>query len=417
MTQPVKQQADAQPERSSTDLTQSNSDNRQSSRRLRVALAWLSFVFLGIPGGAIGVAWPAIRDTWGLPTAWLGILLLAFTGGYLCGAFVSGRVITRLGLGNALLLSSAVIVTGLASFGLSPTWGLLILTSFLLGTGQGILDAGINLHFANHFSARMMNWLHAFFSIGAAMGPFTVQLVGTSGEGWRLLWLSLALGQLLLTAGFVHSRGKWLHSPESTTSRPEDTPSTLATLRRPLVLLGMALFFVFVGIESTAGSWSFVLFSETRGNDDGLSATWAGLYWIAFALGRIAYGFVAERFVSEKAVRVLFVAILLGAILFSMRDFVAISVAGLLLIGMAQAPIFPLLITATPARLGAGHATNAVGFQISAAGLGIACLPALVGYAATLTSLEILGPFLAVSALVCLVLFHFITRHGQPRPA
>lgn len=411
------QQADRQPGRASTDLTQTHSDNRQSSRRLRVALAWLSFVFLGIPGGAIGVAWPAIRDTWGLPTAWLGILLLAFTGGYLCGAFVSGRVITRLGLGKALLLSSAVIVTGLASFGLSPTWGLLIVTSYLLGSGQGILDAGINLHFANHFSARMMNWLHAFFSIGAAMGPFTVQLVGTTGEGWRLLWLSLALGQLLLTAGFVHSRGKWLHSPESTASRPEETPSTLATLRRPLVLLGMALFFVFVGIESTAGSWSFVLFSETRGNDDGLSATWAGLYWIAFALGRIAYGFVAERFVSEKAVRILFAAILLGAILFSMRDFVFVSVAGLLLIGMAQAPIFPLLITATPARLGAGHATNAVGFQISAAGLGIACLPALVGYLATLTSLEILGPFLAVSALLCLVLFHFITRHGRPRPS
>ncbi|MCE2490101.1 MAG: MFS transporter [Anaerolineae bacterium] len=380
-----------------------------------MALAWLSFVFLGIPGGAFGVAWPAIRDTWSLPTAYLGILLLAFTGGYLCGAFVSGRVITRLGLGNALLLSSGIIVLGLASFGLSPTWGLLILTGFLLGTGQGVLDAGINLHFANHFSARMMNWLHAFFSIGAAMGPFTVQLVGTTGEGWRLLWLSLALGQLLLTAGFAFSRGKWLHSGETSTSGIEETPSTLATLRQPLVLLGMALFFVFVGIESTAGSWSYILFNETRGVSDGLSATWAGLYWVAFALGRIVYGFVAERFVSESAVRVLFVAILLGAIMFSMRDHMVISVAGLLLIGLAQAPVFPLLITATPGRLGTGHATNAVGFQISAAGLGIACLPALVGFLATFGNLEILGPFLAVSALLCLFLFYLITRQGQLR--
>lgn len=415
MTQQKERQAQRQPGPISPGPVNPESGHRQSSRRLRIVLAWLSFVFLGIPGGAIGVAWPAIRDTWSLPTAWLGILLLAFTGGYLCGAFVSGRVITRLGLGNALLLSSGIIVLGLACFGLSPTWGLLILTSYLLGTGQGVLDAGINLHFANHFSARMMNWLHAFFSIGAAMGPFTVQLVGTTGEGWRLLWLSLALGQALLTAGFAISRGKWLHTTETTASRREETPSTLATLRRPLVLLGMALFFVFVGIESTAGSWSFVLFSETRGIDDRMSATWAGFYWVAFALGRIAYGFVADRFVSEKAVRVLFLAILLGAVMFSLRDYVEISVAGLLLIGMAQAPIFPLLITATPGRLGIGHATNAVGFQISAAGLGIACLPALVGYGATLASLEILGPFLAVSALLCLVLFHFITRQGRAR--
>ena len=80
MTQQKERQAQRQPGPISPGPINPESGPRQSSRRLRIVLAWLSFVFLGIPGGAIGVAWPAIRDTWSLPTAWLGILLLAFTG-------------------------------------------------------------------------------------------------------------------------------------------------------------------------------------------------------------------------------------------------------------------------------------------------------------------------------------------------
>ena len=383
------------------------------SRKLRIALAWLTFVGIGIPGGAFGVAWPAMRDTWQLPTAWLGILLLALTGGYLSGAFVSGRLIVRRGMGNTLVLASGIIFLGLAGFALAPAWLILIATGFVLGVGQGIIDAAINLYFANHFDARMMNWLHASFSVGTTLGPFLMQLAGTAGEAWRMVWFAIALGQLLLTIAFALTRSSW-HTFRVPVSAPAvSTPSTLATLKRPSVLAGMLLFFVLVGIESSAGSWSYTLFSESRGVNDALAATWVGLYWGFFALGRIVYGFLAERIVARSGIYVLLLAILLGALMFSLRDNVAVSVAGLLLIGFAQAPVFPLLITATPRRLGAGHATNAIGFQISAAGLGIAVLPALVGYLAGFDSLEILGPFLALSALVCLFLFGAISRKGE----
>ncbi len=379
-------------------------------RNLRIALAWLTFIGIGIPGGAFGVAWPAIRDTWQLPTAWLGILLLALTGGYLSGAFVSGRLIVRSGMGNTLVLASGIIFLGLAGFALAPAWLILIAASVVLGVGQGIIDAAINLYFANHFNARMMNWLHASFSVGTTLGPFLMQLAGTTGEAWRLVWFVIALGQLLLTIAFALTRSSWHTFRVPVRGVAASTPSTLATLKRPGVLAGMLLFLVFVGIEASAGSWSFTLFSETRNVQASLAATWVGLYWGSFALGRVFYGFVAERIKASSGIFILLLAVLLGALMLGQRDAEAVSVAGLLLIGFAQAPVFPLLITATPQRLGAGHATNAIGFQISAAGLGIAALPALVGYLASFDSLEILGPFLALSALLSLVLFGAISR-------
>lgn len=182
----------------------------------------------------------------------------------------------------------------------------------------------------------------------------------------------------------------------------------MATLRQPTVLTGMALFFVFVSVEAAAGSWSFTLFSETRQADGAHAAGWVGLYWGFFAIGRIVYGSVADRIPFNAGVRTLMLAMLLGALMFSLQDNLVVSVAGLLLIGFAQAPVFPLLITATPRRMDAEHATNAIGFQISAAGMGIALLPALIGYLATFDSLEILGPCLAIAALVSLVLFNRI---------
>lgn len=382
-------------------------------RKLRVALAWLTFIGMGIPGGAFGVAWPAIRDTWQLPTAWLGILLLALTGGYLSGAFVSGRLIVRRGMGNTLVLASGIIFLGLAGFALAPAWLILIATGFVLGVGQGIIDAAINLYFANHFNARMMNWLHASFSVGTTLGPFLLQFAGAAGEAWRLVWFVIALGQLLLTIAFALTRSSWHTFRVPVSAAAVSAPSTLATLKRPSVLAGMLLFFVLVGIESSAGSWSYTLFSESRGTNVALAATWVGLYWGFFALGRVVYGFLAEKIEARFGIFVLLLAILVGALMFSLRDNVFVSVAGLLLIGFAQAPVFPLLVTATPERLGAGHATNAIGFQISAAGMGIAVLPALVGFLASFDSLEILGPFLALSALLSLILFGAISR--QPK--
>ena len=67
---------------------------------------------------------------------------------------------------------------------------------------------------------------------------------------------------------------------------------------------------------------------------------------------------------------------------------------GLLLLGFAVGPIFPLLIATTPARFGDAHAANGVGFQISAAALAQALLPWLIGGIARRSSLDVLGPIL-----------------------
>jgi hypothetical protein len=63
-------------------------------------------------------------------------------------------------------------------------------------------------------------------------------------------------------------------------------------------------------------------------------------------------------------------------------------------------PMFPMLISLAPARIGATHAANAVGFQITAAMLSGAADVSLFGAVRNQFGLEMLGPFLLAAAVL-----------------
>ena len=72
-----------------------------------LGLASLGFVSLGLPEGLLGVAWPSIRATFGLPIDALGMLLATFASGYFVASAINGRVLARFGVGPVLSVSCA----------------------------------------------------------------------------------------------------------------------------------------------------------------------------------------------------------------------------------------------------------------------------------------------------------------------
>jgi fucose permease len=78
------------------------------------------------------------------------------------------------------------------------------------------------------------------------------------------------------------------------------------------------------------------------------------------------------------------------------------------MIGFVLAPIFPLTISATPGRLGPGYATHAIGFQVAAACVGGAALPAIGGVLARRYGLETIAAFQFGVAVLVLVLHELV---------
>ena len=378
-----------------------------------VALAYLSFVSLGLPDGLNGVAWPSIRDYFNLPLDALGSLLVMFTAGYLASSFSAGKMLALMSLGSLLALSCLGTAVSLIGYALAPSWWMMVALGVIAGLGAGAIDAGLNTFAATQFSARMVNWLHACYGVGAASGPVIMTSVLAMRHPWQRGYAIVGVWQLLLAILFGLTRRRW---PESLASE-QRASSTVArvpasrTLKLPVMWLSITVFFLYTGIEAAAGIWVYSLFTEARAVPMKTAGAWVSVYWGGLTVGRLLAGGTVGFVTANRLLRLCVAGMALGAALIWINLTSPLSFLGLGLMGLASAPVFPSLIATTPARLGSAHTGNGVGFQIAAAVLGQSLLPAFAGVLAGKLGLEIIGPALLVAAIVLLALIQGLTRN------
>src|SRR6516164_10703505 len=108
----------------------------------------LLFVSLGLPDGALGVAWPSMRTAVGQPLGQLGIVLLVGTAGYVVGSPSVAPLVRRFGTPRSMTAAAWVGAASLATWSVTRSWALLLAASFVLGVSRGMVDAGLNAYVA-----------------------------------------------------------------------------------------------------------------------------------------------------------------------------------------------------------------------------------------------------------------------------
>lgn len=383
---------------------------KRSARLVLIGLAYLGFMSLGLPDGLLGVAWPSIRTFFQLPLHALGPFLLLFTAGYLVSSFSSGHLVGRLQLGRLLALSCLATASSLLGYALTPWWEGMVLLAVVAGLGAGAIDAGINTYAATHWSARMVNWSHACYGLGAMAGPLIMTTVMGAQLPWQWGYGVVGIAQLALALAFERTRRQWPTASVPTTLQSTTISRTTGdTLRLPRLWLSLAIFFVYTGLEAATGAWAYSLLHESRGVAMATAGRWVSMYWGGLTVGRLVAGLIVGRVSTDALVRGCIFSIASGAACLWLNLSSAVNCLGLVLMGLACAPIFPSLIATTPARLGEAHAANAIGFQIAAAVLGQSLLPGGLGVVAHLLGLEIIAPLLLGTALVLGALFVALT--------
>jgi fucose permease len=374
------------------------SDASSRSGRSLSLIALLAFFSLGLPDGVLGVAWPSMRGSFALPMSQLGVLLTAAMVGYLASSFASGALVARLGLGRVLAASSAATAASALAYALASVWEVVVLSAVVAGLGAGAIDAGINAFAAARLSARVTTWLHASYGIGATLGPLlTGAVLGATGS-WRMAYGLIGVVLATMTIGFVRTQDRWAVE-EGPTPLARMGPGIGEALRQPRVWLSVGLFFVYAGLEVGIGQWAYSWLVEGRGVAPGHAAVWLAAYWGSLTAGRVVLGALTNRFSVETLLCGSLAGVFPGIFVLWAGLGPAAGAFGLPLLGLALAPIFPLLIATTPERVGTTHATHAVGFQVAAFYLGTAALPGAAGVLARHLGLDVLGPFLFGTAL------------------
>jgi fucose permease len=384
-----------------------------------LVLAFAGFVSLGLPDAVLGIAWPWLRADFALKQTALGWILAGGAAGYFCSGLLAGRLIERAGVGALLFGSTTLVVAGVTGYAVAPSILVFALAAVVVGFGSGAIDSGLNTHGARHFRPGQMAWLHAAYSAGAAIGSFVMAeaVVRTGGvhTGYGLVAAVLAA----LAFAFFFTRRLW--SSAATQGVPVGPPSgsqrvgALEALKASPVRLGVLSFFVYSGVELGAGHWAYSVLVQSRGLGAELAGLVVSAYWTSIFAGRLAAGFVVERVGNVRLIRYATLLAAVGAVSFAVSGVsYFVNAAGLVLLGLAIAPIYPALMSETPERVG-GAAEHAVGFQVSAAMAGGLCLPALGGFLAEALSLEATAVLVASSAGMLLLLCEALARDARRR--
>lgn len=153
---------------------------------------------------------------------------------------------------------------------------------------------------ATRHSARTLNLLHAFYGLGATTGPVIMTSVLVAGFAWQRGYAIVGLAQIALAACFAATRTLWPPPVRTNTSVSRPVPIH-RTLCLPGARLGMLTFFLYTGMEATAGAWTFSLLAEGRSLPVALAGTAVSAYWGGPMMGRLAFGLCPPALVGVLA--------------------------------------------------------------------------------------------------------------------
>ena len=381
-----------------------------NSRAGLILLIFVAFIALGMPDGLLGVGWPSIRTSFNVPIDALGALLFVSMIGYLTSSFLSGELTRRWGVGRLLIVSCTLTGFGLIGYTFVPQWWMMVALGLAAGMGAGGIDSSLNAYVARHYSAGLMQWLHASYGVGITAGPLIMTAALTNFQNWRLGYLLVGAVQIVLAITFWITLPIWQQNNNASAESPAEPQKEVnlgQTLKRRRVWLSMLLFFFYVGSEVTMGTWVYSLLTEGRGIDPQLAGYFAGSYWFTFTIGRILAGLVTRKINIQSLVKVCIIAAILAGVILGLNLSTWVNLAAVAVIGFAFAPVFPGLMSGTPLRVGQQHSNNTIGMQAAAGALGGTALTSLVGVLARVYGLEVV-PSAMLAFLACLLAGYII---------
>lgn len=347
---------------------------------LLLAVIYLAFIGLGLPDSLLGAAWPMIYPQFGVPVSSMGLISMIISAGTILSSLNSSRLTRALGAGKVTLLSTALTAIALLGFGMSRSLWQLCFWAVPYGLGAGSVDAALNNYVALHYASRHMSWLHCMWGVGTIIGPSLMSAALTGGHGWSGGYLLTALVQGLIVAVLLLSLPLW---GRPTFGNGSETETVALSLREVLAIPGakevMLCFFGYCALESTAGLWAASYLTLARNIPAETAAGFAALFYLGITAGRAVSGWIAPRLGDDGMIRLGLWGIGLGLAALLLPGPAAVSLAGLVIIGLGCAPIYPSIIHSTPAHFGAHRSQAVIGVQMASAYVGSMAMPPLFG--------------------------------------
>ena len=380
--------------------------------QLLLAIIYIAFISLGLPDSMLGAAWPEMYVEFGVPLSCAGILSALIAAGTIVSSLQSDRLTLKLGTGKVTAISVAMTAAALFGFSITHKFWLLCIWAIPYGLGGGSVDASLNNYVALHYKSRHMSWLHCMWGVGAATGPYIMGYALTRGQGWNSGYRIISMMQIVLTAILFLSLPLW--KKRSTVIEETGEKRKPMSLKDVLKIKGakevLICFFCYCAIEQTAGLWASSYLNLYKGVPVETAASFGAMFFIGITVGRAISGFLTIKLTDIKMIRLGQTLILLGIIIMFLPLNAYASLAGLIMIGLGCAPIYPCVIHSTPAHFGEDKSQAVIGVQMAFAYTGTLCMPPLFGVIANTITVALLPVYLIILLILMVVMHEALCR-------
>lgn len=383
---------------------------------LLLVIIYCSFISLGLPDSLLGSAWPLLQPSLVVPVHFAGYISMIITAGSVFSSIMSPHILRRAGTGLVTALSTALTAFALLSFSFSNSFAALCLCAVPLGLGAGAVDVALNNYVALHFKAKHMNWLHCCWGIGASTGPLIMARSISLNNAWHEAYRIVGIIQLTLALCIIVSLPLWKRrAAVQSVNIDEDSaaPNYKKIFAIPGVAQMLCVFICYCCIEMITGLWGASYLVKARGVEAHTAAGWISLYYGGITFGRFIAGFVTQKCGNRNMVRIGQAVIALGIVLVIIPSN-NVLLAGLFLIGLGCAPVFPSLMHETPRNFGREYSSVIMGLQMASAYIGTSLLSILFGKIAAQTTFDILpfciGFVLIIKLILCEWTNHLVDK-------
>ena len=224
--------------------------------------------------------------------------------------------------------------------------------------------------------------------------------------GWNKGYGMISVIQLVLSAVIFLSLPLW----KTGKGEPGEQTKPLS-MKQTVSIRGakevMVAFFCYCGLEQTCILWGSSYLVLHNGLDEETAASLAALFMLGLTFGRFLNGFLTYKINDTNLIRLGQSLIGLGVVIMLLPVGNVAAMAGLTLMGLGCAPIYPCIIHMTPDVFGKDKSQAMIGMQMAFAYTGFLVMPPLFGAIADRVSIAILPAYLTV-LLALMILTHEI---------
>ena len=252
------------------------------------------------------------------------------------------------------------------------------------------------------------------WGVGATVGPYIMGLVLTGGGTWNLGYRVISVLQIVLTVILVVSLPLWKGRSETVEQNGEKVAAKALTLRKVVQIRGvkeiLLCFFCYCALEQTTSLWASSYLTLYKGIPAETAATFASMFFIGITVGRALSGLVTMKLNDTQMIRLGQGIVGVGILLMLLPFGNVCALAGLIVIGLGCAPIYPCVIHSTPAHFGADKSQAIIGIQMASAYVGTCLMPPVFGLIAGHISVALLPVYLLFFLVLMAVMHELLNR-------